>query len=204
MAKKDWRRFALVLIDVQRDFWSGATASHFPAFPDNVAALLQLCRREGIEVVHCYARYEPDGSDWMPVYKLRGDIPCIRGTKGAEPLPFAEAEPGERIFWKKTYDGFLFPGLSAYLRERNKSFLLFAGLRTSICVSLTAASASQRGFLCALVEDACADNPPAHAFTLENFEGLTFERVLHDRIPERHAGWMKNLKRLETVNPNRI
>jgi nicotinamidase-related amidase len=61
-----WEQFALLLIDVQRDFWPEQMAECFPHFPANVARLLKLCRAEGIEVVHLRADFKPDMSDWMP------------------------------------------------------------------------------------------------------------------------------------------
>ena len=91
--ERDWERFALLLIDVQVDFYGPKTAERFEAFPANVSRLLSLCREEGIEVVHLRAGFEPDRSDWMPMYTLGGSIPCIRGTAGAEVLPCAREAP---------------------------------------------------------------------------------------------------------------
>jgi len=92
----------------------------------------------------------------MPTYLLRGRTPCVQGTVGIEPLPFASANVGETIMLKHTFDGFQNPELEQYLHQRGKRFVLTAGLRTSTCVLLTTASAMQKGFLVALVEDCCA------------------------------------------------
>jgi hypothetical protein len=56
-APRDWRPFALLLIDAQRDFWPDDSAARFPAFPDAVERLLGFCRAEGLEVVHLRARF---------------------------------------------------------------------------------------------------------------------------------------------------
>jgi nicotinamidase-related amidase len=93
--QRDWRLFALLLIDVQRDFWSEPMARSFPHFPTNIARLLTLCRAEDIEIVHLRASFKPDMSDWMARYELRGRIPCVQGTAGVEALPFALDEPSE-------------------------------------------------------------------------------------------------------------
>ena len=90
----DWRQFALILIDVQRDFWTEELAKVFPDFPASVAGLLGFCRREGLDVVHLRARFKADMSDWMPTYMLKGSIPCVEGTPGVETLPFALDEFG--------------------------------------------------------------------------------------------------------------
>jgi nicotinamidase-related amidase len=194
-SQPDWTPFALLLIDVQRSFWSPQRDTEFPDFAANVARLLAVCRAEGIEVIHLRARFAPDGSDWMPRHRLRGTIPCIAGTAGVETLPCATELAGETVLWKQTLDGFLQPALLRYLRERDKRFLLTAGLVTSTCVLLTTASAAQRGFLAAVVEDCCADLPDMHAQTLNHY-GFVFERTMSHRIREEYAGWSATLRRL--------
>ncbi|MCG2767879.1 MAG: cysteine hydrolase [Anaerolineae bacterium] len=190
--KRDWRHFALLLIDVQQDFWPERMAESFSDFPANITRLLTLCRSEGIEIVHLHASFKPDMSDWMPRYKLLGRIPCIEGTAGVETLPFALDEPGEKVIIKQTFDGFHAPELLPYLER--KRFVLTAGLVTSVCVFLTTASATQKGFLTAMIEDCCADQPESHEQTLDRYQFM-FERVALDQIPERHSQWLASLKR---------
>jgi len=93
--KRDWDQFALLLIDVQGDFWSKSLRPNFPDFPGNIERLLALSRSEGLEVVHLRARFKADMSDWMLRYRLRKGIPCVEGTGGVERMPFASEEPGE-------------------------------------------------------------------------------------------------------------
>ncbi len=198
--KRDWDPFALLLIDVQKDFWTDGIAQHFPDFPANVARLLSLCRAEGLEIIHLRALYKPDMSDWMAIYKLRGRIPCVEGTEGAETLPFALEKPGETVIIKHTFDGLQNAKLSSYLQRRGKRFLLTAGLITSVCVFLTTASAAQNGFLTAIVKDCCADDPVSHEQTLERY-GFIFDQATVDLIPELHAewtAWLAELKELDT------
>jgi nicotinamidase-related amidase len=194
-----WEQFALLLIDVQQDFWSEQTAKVYPDFPDNIVALLSLCRNDGIEVIHLRASFNADRSDWMPKYILRGGIPCLQGTAGAEPLPCAVEKPGETIFRKHTFDGFLNPELVQYLRQTGKRFILTAGLITSTCVLFTTASAMQKGFLVAVVEDCCADEPNAHRQTLDRYPFI-FERTTVDLIPGHHSEWSASLKELDELN----
>ncbi len=193
--QRDWGQFVLLLIDVQRDFWPERTAESFPDFPTNVARLLNLCRTEGIEVVHLRAIFKPDMSDWMPVYRLRGHIPCVQGTAGVETLPFALNKPGEMVIIKQTFDGFHKPELLRYLQQKGKRFVLTAGLVTSVCVLLTTASATQNGFLTAVVEDCCADRPEVHEQTLDTYQFI-FQRTTLDLIPEHHPEWLAALKEL--------
>ena len=195
-AQLNWEQFALLLIDVQRDFWSEELAASFPDFPANVGRLLALCRSDALEVVHLRARFKPDTSDWMPRYRLLGRIPCIEGTKGAETLPFAREEPGEIVFFKQTFDGFHAPDLLSYLRGAGKRFVLTAGLLTSVCVFLTTVSAAQLGFLSAVVEDCCADEPFVHERTLERYQFI-FDRTTTGAIRSDYAKWLAALEKLD-------
>jgi nicotinamidase-related amidase len=193
---KGWEQFALLLIDVQQDFWNVEMAKSFPRFPHHVTRLLELCRTHGIEVVHLRASFKPDTSDWMVRYRLRGSIPCVEGTPGTETLFFAREEPGERVIVKQTFDGFQNGELLEYLQQKRKRFLLTAGLVTSTCVLFTTVSAAQQGFLTAVVEDCCADEPLAHQQTLDRYRFI-FERTTVEAIPEHHAAWLADLERLE-------
>jgi nicotinamidase-related amidase len=193
-----WEQFALLLIDVQRDFWSEQAAKVYPDLPANIVALLTLCRNEGIEVVHLRASFKANMSDWMPKYMLRGGIPCVQGTAGEEPAPFAVENPGETIILKQTFDGFYTPELLQYLRQKGKRFVLTAGLLTSTCVLFTTASAMQKGFLAAVVEDCCADEPNAHRQTLDRYTFI-FERTTVGLIASHHSEWLAALKKLDEL-----
>jgi nicotinamidase-related amidase len=194
----DWAPFALLLIDVQRDFWTDQMAAHFPDFPANIARLLDFCRSQGIEIVHLRVSYKPDMSDWMVRYKLRGQIPCVEGTPGIETLPCAVERPGETVLIKRTFDGFYNPELLAHLRRKGVRFVLTAGLVTSTCVLLTTASAAQNGFLAAMIDDCCADEPTAHAQTLNEY-GFMFERTSLDRLSDRRVEWLSALGKLDEL-----
>ena len=100
-----WKSFALLMIDVQEDFWSEELEQVFPMFQGNITRLLSLCRQEGIEVIHLREVFNPDGSDWLPRYRLRGRAPCVRGSKGVEVLSAAREQPGEVVIEKQTQDG---------------------------------------------------------------------------------------------------
>lgn len=196
--QRDWRHFALLLIDVQQDFWTADRAQSFPDFPNHTAELVALCRAEGIEIIHLRASFQPDMSDWMIRYKLFGRIPCIEGTAGITTLPCAQEAPDEVVLRKQSFDGFHNPQLRQLLQERGKRFVLVAGLITSTCVLFTATAAAQQGFLVTLVEDCCADEPTAHAHTLQRYRFI-FDRVTVDQIVDSHAEWQEALAHLETL-----
>lgn len=198
--QRNWEQFALLLIDMQYDFWPNEIAEHFPKFPDRVKKLLKFCRAEGIDVIHLRASFQPDMSDWMVKYKLRGRIPCIAGTPGIETLPFALEVSGETVIIKHTFDGFLTADLLPLLRQRDKRFLLTAGLVTSTCVFLTTTTAAQSGFLTAIVEDCSADFPAVHQHTLDHYP-FVFDRTTVKAIPEQYVEWTAALESQKQMHP---
>lgn len=197
MTPRDWSQYALLLIDVQEDFWPEGMEAKFPHFKENVARLLSVCRAEGLDVLHIRARFKQDGSDWMARYRLLGSLPCIEGTPGAEVMSCALSLPHEPVLYKQTYDCFCNPEVEAWLQQRGKRYVLVAGLVTAVCVLLTGASAAQRGYLAAIVEDCCADQAGAHAIVLERYVNV-MERVTADQIVARHSNWQSQLSRLES------
>jgi nicotinamidase-related amidase len=196
MSEQRWQKFALLLVDVQQDFWTEELQSKYPRFRQNVERLLGLCRAAGIEVVHLREVFDPSKSDWLPRYRLKGRSPCVRGTAGVAVLDFAAELPEEKVIEKQTQDGFHNPELLSYLQSKNKRYVLVAGLVTSVCVVFTAASAAQLGFLAAIVEDCCADYPEAHAIALRRFRGFLLDVVSSEEILNQGQHWSEQLRHL--------
>jgi nicotinamidase-related amidase len=200
MPDQSWDDFALLLVDVQRDFWSAELEKAFPRFQEDLERLLRFCRASGIEVIHLREVFgDGDRSDWLPRYRMRGRSPCVRGTPGAAPLEVAVERVGEKIIEKQTQNGFHSLELLPYLCSREKRYLLVAGLVTSVCVALTATSAAQTGFLAAIVADGCADYPEAHELTLKRFRGWLLDVATTGELATRHADWRKQLEQLRQL-----
>lgn len=193
--QQTWESFALVLIDVQKDFWTDGMSAELADFETKIGELLALCRSEEIDVVHIRASFQADKSDWMHHYKALDRIPCIEGTPGIEVFDCAKESANEKVFDKQSFDGFQNPQLEDYLIQNDKRFVLVAGLVTSVCVLLTAATAAQRGYLVGLVEDCCADKLEAHAHTLQRYPFI-FDRVNVDQILTSKGGWAKKLNEI--------
>lgn len=180
----DRRRAALLVIDVQGDFLSPVLGSLRDGYEDRLAELLTTIRATDVAVVHVHSRFSPDGSDWMPRYRRRGLIPCVDGTPGAEVAEAALPAEGEEVLVKQTFDAFLGTGLEATLAASGIQRVLVAGLVTSTCVLFSAASAMQRGFDVAVVEDAVADEPMTHVAVLDRY------RFVFDVVSRAEAvGW---------------
>lgn len=198
-AQACWDPFVLLMVDVQHAFLSDKVAAAAPAFEQNVAALLDFARQEGIDIVHLRAGFRADQSDWMARYRLAGGIPCVEGTEGAEVLPFAAEQAGETVIQKQTFDGFHRPELAAWLERYNKRHVLIAGLVTSVCVLLTAASAAQRGYLVSIIIDCCADTPDAHAHVMRRYPFIG-DCVNSNTLLEHRPEWWANLQQLGYLN----
>lgn len=194
--EQNWQSFALLLVDVQQDFWNEQLQTDFPQFQHNTVELLGFCRQVGIEVIHLREVFSPDKTDWLPRYLLRGRSPCVRGTKGAGVLDCAIAQPGEKVIEKQTQNGFHHIDLLPYLHSKQKRFLLVAGLVTSVCVVFTATSAAQSGLLAAIVSDCCADYPEAHALALKRYKGFLLDVATSGELPEKNQEWSEQLRRL--------
>ena len=195
-ASSPWSRYALVLVDLQHDFWTAAEAATAPQLPERVAALLADARADGLTVVHVRACFRPDGRDWIRRYRLGSRIPCIEGTPGVEPLPFAVERPDEPVVTKHSFDGFLGSDLDEVLTRRGIRGLLIAGLVTSTCVLFTASTATQRGYLVSVVADCCSDRDERHHATLATYP-FVFDTVRSDEIAGRRAGWDADLDRMD-------
>jgi nicotinamidase-related amidase len=192
-----WSRYAVVLVDLQNDFWPEDVASTAPELPQRVASLLEYARTHDLTVVHVRARFDADGSNWMARYRLLGRIPCIEGTTGADTLSFAQEIAGEPVIIKHSFDGFLNTELHDLLTARGTRGLMIGGLVTSTCVLFTATTATQLGYLVSVLSDCCSDSEPAHSATLKAYRYI-YDTVPSTEIADRRTQWDADLK---TMHP---
>src|SRR5262249_5582322 len=127
----DTSQLALLLVDIQRDFWRPLQdVAQFQSFPANIRTLLAMARANRLLVVHTQALFQADGSDWMLFYRERGRIPCVAGAEGSLIEEFAAPCDGEPVIQKQSFDGFVNTQLERVLRARNIRSVLIAGLDT--------------------------------------------------------------------------
>lgn len=195
---RNWDKFAVLLIDVQVDFWPDELQQAFPEFEGNVRRLLAYCRAANLDVIHLHASFSPDQSNWMARYRLGGRIPCTEGTGGEQVLACATPLPHERVLKKQTFDCFLQPQFPALLEQLGKRYLLMAGIETSVCVLTTALSATQRGYLGAVIGDCCADKPEKHKVALNGYP-FGFDVVNHDGLEQECDRWTDELAALSVA-----
>jgi nicotinamidase-related amidase len=126
---------ALLLIDIQ-DFYfpGGKSALVEPAkAANNAAKLLDYFRKERMLVIHVRHNSEPGG-------KINDIV---------KPLP------EEKIFSKSAVNCFVGTDLLSYLKTNKTDTLVICGMQTHMCVEAATRAASDLGFKCILVHDAC-------------------------------------------------
>ena len=164
----------LILVDIQKDFWTEEVAVDFPDFQRNVADLVQTCRDAGVEVVHVRTQYDPKIVNWsasfVPVHHS-GKL-CERGTEGAEPLACARDVRGEQVFIKGRMDAFQETILAEHLKKSRTQDVLVAGLYTEVCVLTTALAAFNHGYRVTVVSDCCASRRSSHEFVINRYDGF--------------------------------
>jgi len=162
------RHWALLVVDVQRDFCPGGAlpAEDCGRALPNINRYLSEAHERGVTV---YA-----SRDWHPVSTPHfdthgGEWPphCVQGSAGAEFHPELRLPPGTIVVSKgddptghgySAFDGHTPSGnaLVADLRERHIDTLSIAGIATEYCVKHTTLDARRAGFRVHVLTDAIA------------------------------------------------
>jgi nicotinamidase-related amidase len=197
----DWQSTALLVIDMQRDFLDPAgyaaragldTTRLRDAIP-GVVRLLKAARDAGMVVVHTREANAPDLSDVPPAFLdatrrtgalVGSDGPLgrllVRGERGSGIVDEVAPVPGEIVLDKPGFSAFEGTPLGAMLLARGIRTLVICGITTEVCVSSTVRTATDRGFRCITVRDACASSTPdLHdaALRMIEVEGGVFGKV---------------------------
>jgi len=138
---------ALVIIDIQRDYFpGGAHPLHEPGAAAAAAGrALQRFRAQGESVFHIQHVWDaPEATFMRP------------GSDGVELHPAVAPQPGERLITKGAPNAFLATPLERELREQGVDRLVVCGMMTSMCVDASVRAAVDLGFEVTLVHDACA------------------------------------------------
>ncbi len=138
---------ALLLIDIQRDYFPGGA---YPLVGADAAAerageLLAAFRAAGEPLLHVQHVWDaPDAEFFRP------------GTPGIEPDSRVAPIPGEPVVIKEHPNAFRETDLADRLRSLGVEELVIAGMMTSMCVDATVRAAADLGFTLAVAGDACA------------------------------------------------
>jgi len=138
---------ALVLIDLQNDYFPGGTMELVgaEAAVARAAALLEAFRGRSLPVFHIqHLAKRPDATFFLP------------GTPGAEIHKAVAPAGGERVVTKHFPNSFRETTLLAELRAVDATSLVVAGMMTHLCVDTTVRAAADMGLACSLAHDGCA------------------------------------------------
>jgi nicotinamidase-related amidase len=138
---------ALVLIDLQNDYFPGGTMelSHAEDAVAQASALLQAFRARALPVVHIqHIATRPGATFFLP------------GTAGAGIHESVRPSQGERVVTKHFPSAFRETTLLDELRALGARRIAFAGMMTHMCVDTTVRAAADLGFECLLAQDGCA------------------------------------------------
>ncbi|WP_018546484.1 isochorismatase family protein [Streptomyces sp. LaPpAH-108] len=154
----DPARAVLLVHDLQNHFLRAYPAGRQPltGMLDNVARLVEACRRAGVPVVHSAQR----GGQTPEERGLQLDFwgPGVADDPGALAAPeqVAPAE-GDLTVTKWKYSAFVRTELERLMRERGRDQLVVVGVYAHIGVMMSAADAWQRDIRTWVVADAVAD-----------------------------------------------
>jgi nicotinamidase-related amidase len=138
---------ALVLIDLQNDYFPGGTMELVGAHAavSRAAALLAAFRGRSLPVFHVqHIALRPGATFFLP------------GTPGAEIHEAVAPGAGERVVTKHHPNSLRETTLLESLRAVDAKSVVIAGMMTHMCVDTTVRAAADLGFACSLAHDACA------------------------------------------------
>jgi nicotinamidase-related amidase len=138
---------ALVLIDIQNDYFPGGKwpLSGVESAADNAAKILEAARRAGDLVVH--VRHEFSSAD-APFF--------LPGSEGAKIHPKVRSLEGEPIVLKHHVNSFRETDLKKILEDHGIEEVVICGAMSHMCVDAGTRAASDLGYKCVVVHDACA------------------------------------------------
>jgi nicotinamidase-related amidase len=147
---------ALLLIDIQNDYFPGGTMELVGSTEagNNAEQILARFREQGEPLVHIqHISTRPDASFFLP------------DTAGAAIHPSVEPAPGEVVITKHFPNSFRNTALADQLQNRQINHLVVAGMMTHMCVDATVRAAFDLGFRCTVLHDACATRDLSFAST---------------------------------------
>ncbi|MFZ2652080.1 MAG: cysteine hydrolase family protein [Burkholderiaceae bacterium] len=138
---------ALVLIDLQNDYFPGGTMELVGADSavSQAKRLLDAFRLRSLPIWHI-----------QHIAKRAGASFFLPGTAGAEIHASVRPASSERVVIKHFPNSFRETTLLEDLRASGISNLVLAGMMTHMCVDTTVRAAADLGFQCSLAHDACA------------------------------------------------
>lgn len=138
---------ALILIDVQNDYFPGGKwpLSGIVSAADNAARVLSAARAAGDLVIH--VRHEFPSAE-APFF--------LPGSDGAQIHAKVQSQEGEPVVLKHHVNAFRETSLRSILDEKGIEEVVICGAMSHMCIDAGTRAASDLGYQCVVVHDACA------------------------------------------------
>lgn len=148
---------ALVLIDIQNDYFPGGrwTLAGIDSAADNAAKLLAAARKAGDLVVH--VRHEFPSAD-APFF--------TPGSSGSQIHAKVRSLDHEPVVLKQHVNAFRETDLKSLLDQHGIGEVVICGAMSHMCVDAGTRAASDLGYKCIVVHDACATRDQEFAGTV--------------------------------------
>lgn len=205
VARLDAAHTALLVIDMQRDFLdpqgyaarAGVDVARLRTTIAPVRRLLAAARTGGMRVIFTREGHRPDLADCPPAKLARSRAAgaeigsagplgrlLVRGEWGHDLIEDMNLGAGEVVIDKPGYSAFHQTELDQILRGSAIQTLIVCGVTTEVCVHSTVRAATDLGYHCITVSDACAASEPQlqqPALAMIGVEGGIFGQVLESR-----------------------
>ena len=138
---------ALVLIDIQKDYFSGGRMELVGSIEAAAAAarILAAFRKASWPIYHIQHISAQPAATFF-----------VLGTAGIEIHPWVSPLPDEPVINKHYPNSFRDTDLLERIRHAEVDSILFCGMMTSMCVDATVRAAFDLGLTCTVAHDACA------------------------------------------------
>jgi biuret amidohydrolase len=191
----------LLVIDMQRDFLdprgyaaqAGLDISRLRETMAPVQALLSAARASSMRVIFTREGHRADLSDCPPAKLARSRAAgaeigsagplgrlLVRGEHGHDMIDEMHVAANENVIDKPGYSAFHQTDLDQILRSSGIDTLIVCGVTTEVCVHSSVRAATDLGYTCITVSDACAASEPAlqqPALEMMKVEGGIFGTV---------------------------
>ncbi|SEW18008.1 Nicotinamidase-related amidase [Chryseobacterium wanjuense] len=145
--RKNMENTALLIIDVQNDYFKGGNMPLVGAEEagKNTQKVLEYFRKNNLPVINIKHIATNDGATFF-----------LPDTKGAEINSLVEPKNGEKVMVKHYPNSFRETELLAYLQSKQIKNLVITGMMTDVCVESTTRAAFDLGFTNTIIGDATA------------------------------------------------
>ena len=140
-------RPTLLIIDIQNDYFEGGKMElvEMNTAAMNAQKLIFHFRKNNLPIVFIqHLTTKPNASFFIP------------GTSGAEIHKSVRPLENETVIIKNFPNSFRNTNLNQHLQSLNSTYLVICGAMSHMCIDTTTRAATDLGFSCTLINDACA------------------------------------------------